>query len=209
MTGSRTSLPDTAQLLDWLENRLPTAEAAALAQAVQADPQLQEQAAWLREFLQLSAGVVLADPPAQVSQAARAAFAAYAQGKRPPGILQTLSALLTSDSWQRLSLAGVRNVTLHTAPRQLIYSSDAADVALNVHAQSGSQGIELDGQIFPLDDSDLAGFVVQLLREGVELRLTASDAAGKFNLAGLPPGQYELVISGDQAEIELGPLELA
>ncbi len=209
MTGSQTATPGPAQLMDWLEDRLPAAEAAALAQTVAANPQLRDQAAWLREFLQLSAGVVLADPPAEVRRAASVAFAAYAQSKRPPGILQTLSALLTSDSWQRLSQAGVRNVTLHTTPRQLIYSSDVADVALNVQVQSGGRDIDLDGQIFPLDDSDLAGFVVQLLQDGVELRLTASDAVGKFSLAGLPSGQYELVIAGDQAEIELGPLELA
>lgn len=209
MTGSVTPTPSTEQLIDWLENRFSPAAAAELAQAVEADPQLQERAAWLREFLQLSAGLVLAEPPAEVRRAATAAFTAYAQAKRSPGILQTLSAMLTSDSWQRLSLAGVRNVTLHTAPRQLIYSSDVADVALNVHAQSGSQQIDLSGQIFPLDDSEPAGFVVQLLQDGIELRLTASDAAGKFSLAGLPLGQYDLVISGDQAEIELGPLELA
>jgi hypothetical protein len=195
--------------MDWMENRLPAAEAAAIAQAVEADPQLRERAAWLREFLQLSEGVVLVDPPAEVRRAANAAFAAYAQSQRPPGILQTLSALLTSDSWQRLSLAGVRNVTLQTAPRQLVYSSDAADVALNVHAQSGSQEIDLDGQIFPLDDSEPAGFIVQLLHDGIELRLAACDAAGKFSLAGLPSGQYDLVISSDHAEIELGPLDLA
>ncbi|HNS00950.1 MAG TPA: hypothetical protein PKM78_01035 [Anaerolineae bacterium] len=207
MTGTPT--PSTAQLLDWLENRLPAADAEALAQAVQADAQLQATAAWLSDFLHLSAGVVLADPPPQVHRAASAAFAAYAQSKRPPGIVQTLSALLSSDSWQRLSLAGVRHVTLSTAPRQLIYSSDAADVALNIRAQRDGQGIDLEGQIFPLDETDPAAFVVQLLQEGIERRLTASDAGGKFSLAGLPAGQYELVIGGDRAEIEIGPLELA
>ncbi len=209
MTGPQTPAPSAEQLMDWLENRAPAETAAAVAQAVEADPQLQEQATWLREFLQLSRSVVLADPPAEVRQAANAAFAAYAEARRPPSLLQRLSAALTADSWQRLSLAGVRNVTLHTDPRQLIYSSDLADVALNVQVQSGGQDIDLDGQIFPLDDSEPAGFVVQLLHDGVELRLTTSDAAGKFSLAGLPSGQYELVIAGDQAEIELGPLELA
>lgn len=209
MTGSVTPTPSTEQLMDWLENRLSPAAAAELAQAVEADPQLQERAAWLREFLELSAGLVLADPPSEVRRAATAAFTAYVQTKRPPGILQTLSAMLTSDSWQRLSLAGVRNVSLNTAPRQLIYSSDMVDVALNVQVQSGGRDIDLDGQIFPLDNSEPAGFVVQLLQNGVEQRLTASDAGGKFSLAGLPPGHYNLVISGDWAEIELGPLELA
>ena len=194
--------------MDWLENRLPAEQAAILAQALQRDPALQQQAAWLREFLQLSAGVVLADPPADVRRAANAAFAAFVQSQRPPGILQTFRALLASDSWQRLSLAGVRNVTLHTAPRQLIYSSDLADVALNIRAQSAGPQIDLDGQIFPLDDSDPAGFVVQLLQDGVERRLTTCDAVGRFGLPGLPAGAYVLIAAGDQGEIELGPIEL-
>lgn len=207
MTGPQT--PGTAQLLDWLEHRLPAEQTAILTRAIEADPALQEQVAWLREFLQLSSAAVLADPPESVRRAATTAFAAYAQTRRPPGVLQTLGAILTSDSWQRLSLAGVRNVTLRTVPRQLIYSSDLADVALNVHVQAGSQEIDLDGQIFPLDDADPAGFVVQLLQDGVERRLTASDTVGKFSLAGLPSGQYNLVIDSDQAEIEIGPIELA
>lgn len=208
MTRPQTPTPGADQLMDWLENRLPAEEAAALAQSVQRDPALQQQAAWLREFLQLSAGVVLADPPADVRRAAHVAFAAFAQSRQPPGLLQTFRALLASDSWQRLSLAGVRNVTLQSAPRQLIYSSDLADVALNIRARGAGPQIDLDGQIFPLDDSDPAGFVVQLLQDGVERRLTICDAVGKFGISGLPAGAYALVAAGDQGEIELGPIEL-
>lgn len=208
MTRPQTPTPGADQLMDWLENRLPAEEAAALAQSVQRDPALHQQAAWLREFLQLSAGVVLADPPADVRRAAHAAFAAFAQSKQPPGLLQTFRAMLASDSWQRLSLAGVRNVTLQSAPRQLIYSSDLADVALNIRARGAGPQIDLDGQIFPLDDSDPAGFVVQLLQDGVERRLTICDAVGKFGISGLPAGAYALVAAGDQGEIELGPIEL-
>ena len=48
MTRPQTFTPGAAQLMDWLENRLPAEEAAALAQSVQRDPALQQQAAWLR-----------------------------------------------------------------------------------------------------------------------------------------------------------------
>lgn len=209
MTGSQTPTPTAAQLMDWLENRLPADQATTIAQAVERSAALQQQVAWLAEFLQLSRGLVLADPPTEVRQAAVAAFAAHVQAQRPPSLLQRLTAALTADSWQRLSLAGVRNVTLRTDPRQLIFSSDLADVALNIHVERGGQDIALDGQIFPLNDVDPAGFVVQLLQGGIERRLTTSDAAGKFSLTELPAGEYELVIAGDQAEIELGPIALA
>ena len=200
--------PATAQLADWLEGKLPAAETAVLAQTVAADPALQEQVAWLREFLQLSRTTVLADPPAALRRAAADAFAAYARAQRPSGRLQTLIAALTADNWQRPALAGVRNVSLRSEPRQLIYSSDLADVALNAHMQAGGAQIDLDGQIFPLDDGDPSDIIVQLLQDGVERGLAFCDDLGKFSLNGLPPGQYDLLLSRPGAEIEIGPLEL-
>lgn len=198
----------TAELLDWLEGRLASAKAEALLAQVETDPALQKQVDWLRDFLQLSQTTLLASPPPEVRRAANAAFAAYAKTKRPSGFLHTLIATLTADNWQRPALAGVRNVSLRSEPRQLIYSSDLADVALNAHIQSGNGQIDLNGQIFLLDDSDPGDFIVQLLQDGLEYRLTACDPLGKFALTGLPAGTYELILSGDQAEIEIGPLEL-
>jgi hypothetical protein len=208
MADAQTLVPDTAQLADWLEGKLAAAETAVIAQTVAADPALQAQVAWLREFLQLSRTTVLADPPAALRRAAAAAFAAYARAQRPSGRLQSLIAALTGDTWQRPALAGVRNVSLRSEPRQLIYSSDLADVALNAHMQAGGAQIDLDGQIFPLDDGDPSDIIVQLLQDGVERGLAFCDDLGKFSLNGLPPGQYDLLLSRPGAEIEIGPLEL-
>lgn len=201
-------IPDTARLADWLEGKLSPADTAVLTQLVAANPPLQEQVAWLQQFLQISQTTILADPPATVRQAAAAAFAAYAQNKRPSGLLQSLIATLTADNWQRPALAGARHVSLRSEPRQLIYSSDLADVALNAHMPGGSQDIDLDGQLFPLDDSDPTDFIIQLLQNGVERHLAFTDALGKFSLTGLPPGQYTLLLSRAGAEIEIGPLTL-
>ena len=112
--------PTTAQLLDWLEGRLSPTELPLLTAALQTNPTLQEQVVWLRDFLQISLTTTLANPPADTRQANRAIFMAYAQAKRPPNIWQTLIATLTADNWQRLSLSGVRDVSWHTTPRQLI-----------------------------------------------------------------------------------------
>lgn len=127
-------IPTTAELLDWLEGRLTAVEADALALVTETEPAVQEQVAWLRDFLQLSHTTALANPPDEVRQAATAAFAAYAKAKRPFSLLQTLIASLTADSWQRPALAGARNVSLRSEPRQLIYSSSLADayLALNL-----------------------------------------------------------------------------
>ena len=199
--------PDTDRLLDWLEGKLEPEETAVFAQQIAATPALQEQVAWLQEFWQLSRTTTLAAPPPTVRQAATAAFAAYAKAKRPSTFLQTLIASLTADNWQRPTLAGARNVSLRSEPRQLIYSSDLADIALN--AQMGSSGrVDLSGQLFPLDDSDPAEFLIQLLQDGLEQRHAFANDLGKFSLPNLPPGTYSLLLSRPGLEIEIGPLEL-
>jgi hypothetical protein len=80
-------------------------------------------------------------------------------------------------------------------------------VALN--AQMGSSGrVDLSGQLFPLDDSDPAEFLIQLLQDGLEQRHAFADDLGKFSLPNLPPGTYSLLLSRPGLEIEIGPLEL-
>lgn len=206
MTGSP---PGTDLLLDWLQDQLPAEQSASLAQAVQDDPALQARVAWLRDFLRASRETVLVDPPPGVLAPVNVHFAAYARQKRGPGLLRTFRAMLTADSWQRLALAGVRDVSLRSAPRQVIYSSALADVALNIQARPGGAQFDLEGQLFALEEGASDDFIVQLLQEGVERRLAFSDTLGKFSLAGLPAGVYELLASSDQGDIEIGPIELA
>lgn len=210
MTNQQNSM--TATLLDWLEGRLTAASADTLAARVQADPILQEEVAWLREFLQISQKTVLVDPPADVQQHARTAFAAYAKTKRPPGLLQTFLAVLTADNWQRPALAGVRHLSLRSEPRQLVYHSDLADIALTARMETPEGLIDLSGQVFPLDDSDPADFLIQLFADASgdppADRLTECDGLGKFRLTGMASGRYHLFLSSDQGKIEIGPIEL-
>lgn len=206
---TRSAPPNTALLLDWLEGRLPAAQASSLAQAVADDPALHAQVAWLRDFLRASRATVLVDPPPELLQSVNAHFAAYARQQRGPGPVRTFIAALTADSWQRLALSGMRAASLRSVPRQVIYSSELADVALNIQAQPGSLHYALEGQVFAPEASPSARFVAQLLQEGVERRLALSDSLGKFSLAELPTGVYELLVSSDQGEIEIGPIELA
>jgi hypothetical protein len=205
---TQNATPTMTHLIDWLEGRLAPPDAERVAQAVADEPGLQQQVAWLRDFLQISQTTVLAQPPDAVRRGAIAAFAAYEKKKRPLPSLQTFIANLTADTWQRPALAGVRNVSLRHEPRQLIFSTDQADIALNAQFQPDAQKIDLDGQIFPLDDSNPADYLVQLLHNGLEQRLISCDALGKFRLNGLPTGTYHLLLSSDQATIEIGPVVL-
>lgn len=201
-------IPDTARLADWLEGKLSPEETAEVGRLVAGNSDLQKLVAWLQGFLQISQATTLASPPDSVRQAATAAYAAYAKANQPPGLLQTILATLTSDNWRRPALAGARNVSLRSEPRQLIYSSPVADIALNAHMESGSLQIKLDGQIFLLDDSDPTDFIIQLLQNGVDRRLVLADAFGKFSLTELSPGQYTLLLSRPGQDIEIDPLDL-
>lgn len=199
---------DTARLLDWLEGKLSTEESDALAEQVAATPGLREQVDWLQQFLQLSRTTTLANPPVEVRRAATAAFQAYAQAKRPPGRLQVLFATLTADNRQRPATAGARHAGLQSGARQLIYSSERADIALNIYPRPGGGTIDLDGQILLLDDGDPSDFIIQLLQDGRERRLALTDDLGKFSLADLSAGYYDLVAGDAGTEITIDALDL-
>lgn len=202
---------NVTQLIDWLEGRLPEHEAEAIADAVgaaRADESLNATVTWLRTFLDLSKSTVLVEPPDEAVQAAAAHFRASVQGKRQAGWFQTLVAKLTSDSWQRPSLAGVRHTGLGAAPRQLVYAASTADVVLNTQVGTYRNTFDLIGQVFPTDEADPASFTVQLIRHELEVALTFANEVGKFTFADLPAGVYTLMIRGDQAEITVADLEL-
>lgn len=197
------------QLMDWLEGRLSKDEAEAIAAAVQADESHKASVAWLRSFLDFSKSTVLTEPPAEIFREATAYFRAFVQGKRQPGWLQKLVATLTSDSWQRPSLVGVRHTGLDTAPRQLVYTVPTADIVLNTQAGMDRDSFDLIGQVFPTDEIDPASFTVQLIRQELEAALTYTNKLGKFTFTSLPYNVYTIIIRGDQAEITIADVELS
>jgi hypothetical protein len=198
---------NTTDLINWLEGKLDADTAAAVARAVAEQPSLRATADWLREFLHLSATTRLDTPDAAVHRAASAHFRAYARGARRPGLLKTLRGLLVSDSRRLPAPAGARGGTSQTTPRQLIFSTAAADVALNI--QTHQEQMTLSGQVFPLGDEEAAVYTVQLIRAGQPIGLATTDAVGKFGFLALQEGQYELALTGDRYEIIIDPLEIA
>lgn len=196
------------RLLDWVEGRLGADEAAAMTAAVAAaGPDVKAQVAWLRDFLAVREKIVLAAPPPSVRQALTARFAAFAQEKRPPTFVQRLVAAITFDSTHQLAPAGARGAG--GEPRQLLYVTDAADVVLDLHERRHDNRVDLLGQILPKADVPvLADLAVQLLHQEREVGMTLADYLGEFTFSALAPGQYQLVVSGDDYEILLAPFDL-
>lgn len=195
-------------LADWAEGRLPAAEAKSVEERLAgADDATRAEAAWLRTFSRASRDVVLDDPPAEQRAELSEIFEAYAQGRRQPGPLRRIAATLSFGGGTQ-PLAGVRSAASQEAQGQLIYSTEVADIALNFRRRPESGRLDLDGQVFPNDDAEPDTFGVQILSGTEEVGTTATDELGEFAFEGVPPGEYQILVSGREVEILISPVEL-
>jgi hypothetical protein len=197
-----------SQLVDWVEGRLPQKVAQAVEEQVAvADSATLADVAWLRKFVRATEDSVLESPPPEVRSTLIARFRAHAEGRRTPGLLKRVVATLTFDGGLRPAV-GVRSAGTQGARRQLVYSVDDLDVALNFLPRARDKNFDLDGQVLPRDDVELGSFSVQLLQSESELGITATDDLGAFAFESIPSGVYEIILSTDRVEVSIAPVEL-
>lgn len=195
------------RLADWVEGRLPEEEARAVTEQLErADEETRARAEWLRAFARASEQAILAAPPREVRENLSRRFAAYAEGVREPGLLQRFVATLSFEGGMQPAF-GVRSARAEEAQGQLIYSTDVADIALNVHPRPGGR-VDLDGQLFPNGEAEPGGFVVQLLSGGSDVGITTTDEFGEFGFESIAAGEYEILVSNDEVEIQLSSVRL-
>lgn len=196
------------RLVDWVEGRLSEAEARAVEERVAAaDRATRADVAWLRAFARISEETVIASPPSEVREELIERFEAYAEGKQHPGLLQRLVATLTFDSNVRPAL-GLRSAAVPESQRQLVYSTEAADIALHVRPRPQDGSCDLNGQIFPTDGADSDTFGVQLLEGNSEVATTATNDLGEFTFEAVSPGVYEVLASNERVEIRIPQVAL-
>ncbi|MEZ4732238.1 MAG: hypothetical protein R3E79_34410 [Caldilineaceae bacterium] len=196
------------RLLDWLEGRLSSAESQAIAdQVAAADETVQADVAWLRTFLHLSDAIVWEAPPSTVHAALVQQFVDQRKGEQlAGGLWQRLVAALTFDSYLQPGLAGARGVEQpHT--RQLIYNSAVADIALNL-SQGVDHTLTILGQILPIGTITPESCAVQVLQGERAVGLVLADDLGEFAFTGLPTGEYQLMVTGDQFDLTIPQLSL-
>jgi hypothetical protein len=197
-----------ARLLDWVEGRLSEQEARAVEERVAAaGSTTRADVAWLRAFARISEDTVIASPPSEVRDTLIERFEAYAEGKQQPGLLERLVATLTFDSSLQPA-PGLRAAGIVESQRQLVYSTDAADVAMIVRPRPRDELLDLDGQILPVNSTDSGAFGVQLLDGSSEVATTATNDLGEFTFKAVPSGVYEMLASNDRVEIQIPRLEL-
>jgi len=195
-----------SELLDWLEGRLPPDKARDVAERLQtADAATQADLDWLRLFQQARQSVQFASPPPSVRETLMQRFT---EARQPPGFFQRLLANLTFDSHAQPATAGLRSALGEGQKRQLIYTTEAAEIALTVRSILPEQNYIVVGQIFPMGDTSTHAFSIQLLRDAMQVALAAADELGEFTFEDLPAGEYEIVASAGQYEVVIPSLHL-
>ncbi len=199
---------DFARLVDWVEGRLSEEEARAVEEQVAAaDDATHADIIWLRKFVRATGGAALESPPLQVRDALIARFEAYAEDRRIPGILERALATLAFDSALQPAF-GARSVGAQGVRRQLIYSTDILDIALNFWQRARDKNLHLEGQILPRDNVGLGAFSVQLLQDETEIAITATDELGGFAFESILPGVYSAILTTDQIEVSISAVGL-
>ena len=103
---------------------------------------------------------------------------------------------------------GLRTAGTPESQRQFVYSTDAADVTIDVRPRPQEELLDLDGQIFPINDTDPGGFDVRLLDGPSEVATTATNDLGEFTFEAVSPGVYEVLASSDRVEIRIPRVEV-
>lgn len=197
------------RLVDWVEGRLTEEQARAVERQVAvADEVTRAEVEWLRTFARLSEDVVLDAPPPEVRGELIRRFEVYARDRREPGLLRRLVATLTFDGGLQPAVAGIRSAGAQEKQRQLVYATDAADVALNIWWRPHDGRLDLVGQVFPTDESRQTCFGVQLLSDAREVGIATTNELGEFSFESVPSGVYEVLLSGEGIEIRIPRVEL-
>jgi hypothetical protein len=196
-----------ARLVDWVEGRVSEREAQILEKQVASDASMHDNVTWLRAFALISEATVIASPPPEVRDILVDRFEEYAAGKRRSGWLKLVVATLSFDSNLQPAL-GLRATGAPESQRQFVYSSEVADVTINLRTRSYDGLADLYGQIFPVDGTDPGAFGAQLLNDVSETVITATNDMGEFSFESVPPGTYEVLACSDQAEIRLTGVEV-
>lgn len=199
---------DFEYLADWAEGRLPEEEARAVEERlIEADDATRAGAGWLKTFSRISKDVVIEDPPAGQRGELGRIFESYAEGHRQPGPLKRFAATLSFGGGLQ-PVAGVRAAAAQESQGQLVYTTETADIALNFRRRPENGKLDLDGQVFPNEGEEPGVFGVRILRGTEEVGATATDELGEFVFEGVAPGEYQILLSSQEVEILISPVDL-
>jgi hypothetical protein len=190
--------PTFAELLDWLEGRLESAEAEAMAGRVVAGGEATRRTvSWLRQFLRFSEVKPLPSPPPIVRQRLRHSFdRRYRNG---PDV-SLVSTELVLDSRVDADLVGVRGgVSDLDEAFQLAFTGEGVDVLLDV-SPAGPGSVHLEGQVLS-SDTVAPAWEAMVEYPGGRVRAVDGDELGCFWLREVPADVEYLSLSNGFVEV--------
>jgi hypothetical protein len=203
--------PGFERMLDWLEGKLPEAEAQQIAADMEAaDEAMRQDFLWLQSFLEMKEETKLPSPPPRVREELRRRFQDFARERRSPNLFQRLEGILSFDSQAVPATAGLRaTASTESQIRQLVFMTQIAEVVINIQSNPHGQGVNLLGQVFPETSFEIDEFIVQLLKNSQDQGLRTTDELGQFAFEDVPDGIYELILIAHHFEVSLSPIQLS
>ncbi len=197
------------QLLNWVEGRLSDVEAEELgAQLETAGEDTNALIEWLQKFQHITEKHLLVTPPDHLDEKLYSIFTKHTKTTQHPRFFQRLIAALTFDSYQHLTAAGIRASATTILERQFMYSTDLAEITVDSQWNAQEKSVDMNGQVFPLNDADETICLVELQKNKIPIKRTSTDLLGKFNFTSLAPDIYDIILSSDQFEIIITGMEL-
>ncbi len=153
----------------------------------------------LRQAIGLMRNDDVDNAPASLIQSAKAMFRNRGANREPSRLARVLAAL-TFDSLTAKPAFGLRSGA--STGRQLVYSTEMADIDLRLSPQSGEW--EISGQI--LGSSESQGNV-KLVSDTFSASADLNELA-EFGFQSVPGGIYTMLVHLPELEIEIPPLQL-
>lgn len=201
--------PSFERLIDYLDNRLPDAEAAGVATHLATScADCAESRDWYQQVRKVAASDDTVTPPPWVLKRAVRIFDTQRDRPKLPARIGQAIAKLVFDSFARPALAGVRST--ETANRQLLYRAGDYSIDLQI-APSEHTRADLIGQVLKEGDptfESVAGLNFGIARGGETVFSAVTDEMGEFKVSGLEQGLYDLRVELSEGSITVPDLPL-
>lgn len=186
--------PTFEQVIDYLDGKLPPADAARVNAHLAGDcAACAETRAWYEHVCALAASDDSVAPPSWVFKRAVRIFDTARRPKMVERIGEAI-ARLVFDSFARPQLAGIRST--ETANRQLLYR--AADYSIDLQVAPASEArADLVGQVLREGEEtfeSVAHLWLTVARGSEPFYSTVTDERGEFKINGMTYGTYDLRI---------------
>lgn len=202
--------PSFERIIDYLDNRLPEAEAASVATHLADDCEVcGESRDWYQRVRTVAAtDETVAPPPWVLKRAVRI----FEMQRDRPGLVERIRhavASLVFDSFGGAALAGVRST--ETANRQLLYRAGEYNIDLQI-VPSDYPLAELIGQVLKENEptfESVAGLKLDITRGDSIVCSAVTGAMGEFKVSGVEQGVYNLRVELPEGSITVPDLPVS